>query len=64
VDQPHLLSEDEGLKGSCPKSSVASVACMLSCMDCFRKTRYRKSRIVLKRKQTQIGFILWLRKER
>ena len=28
-----LLSEDEGLEGPCPRSSVASVAHILSCMD-------------------------------
>ena len=28
-----LLSEDEGPKGSCPRSSVASVAHVLSCVD-------------------------------
>jgi hypothetical protein len=29
-----LLAEDEGLKGPCPRSSVASAAHLLSCMDC------------------------------
>ena len=28
-----LLAEDEGLKGPCPRSSVASAAHMLSCID-------------------------------
>jgi hypothetical protein len=28
-----LLAEDEGPKGPCPRSSVASVACVLSCVD-------------------------------
>jgi hypothetical protein len=33
--QIHLLAEDEGLKGSCPRSSVASAAWVLSLMDWF-----------------------------
>jgi hypothetical protein len=28
-----LLAEDEGLKGPCPRNSVASGACVLSCAD-------------------------------
>jgi hypothetical protein len=31
--QIHLLAQDEGLKGPYPKSSVASVVQVLSCMD-------------------------------
>ena len=32
-DQLHLLAEEEGLKGSCPRISVPSVTHVLSCVD-------------------------------
>jgi hypothetical protein len=31
--QLFFLAEDEALKGPCPRSYVASVACTLSCID-------------------------------
>ena len=34
VVQIHLPAEDEGPKGPCPRSSVASMAHTLFCMDC------------------------------
>ena len=40
--QLRLLAEDEGPKGPCPRSSVASVACMLSFEDwCLRNLGYK-----------------------
>jgi hypothetical protein len=52
------MSEDEGLKGPCPRSSVASYAHTLSCMDWSMRDLGHKMEISPEsRSQTKNNFI-------